>query len=197
MTALWLGTLLSHHFFPFQFLSLHILHVFSLVRMSMLPLSIIIVGVGGADFSAMQRLDGDEAALTDRTGRRAARDIVQVRLFDHLCIIVSRLTNVLNQFVPFRRFRSIQELAAETLKEIPAQMLSFMKANRIVPMQPRPPVVVIEDDNEPGVHAPLPSANAASAAAAPPDYHHAPAPASLPPANTNHAAPPAYAPPPF
>jgi hypothetical protein len=49
----------------------------AIVTASSLPLSIIIVGVGGADFSTMEFLDADRSALTSR-GIRATRDIVQV-----------------------------------------------------------------------------------------------------------------------
>lgn len=41
-----------------------------------LPISIIIVGVGDADFSGMRKLDGDQG-LTNSYGVRASRDIVQ------------------------------------------------------------------------------------------------------------------------
>lgn len=41
-----------------------------------IPLSIIIVGVGNADFTNMVRLDGDNGLFSSK-GRRAARDIVQ------------------------------------------------------------------------------------------------------------------------
>ncbi|VEL10067.1 unnamed protein product [Protopolystoma xenopodis] len=41
-----------------------------------MPLSIIIVGVGAADFEPMEELDGDDIRLTSR-GRAADRDIVQ------------------------------------------------------------------------------------------------------------------------
>jgi hypothetical protein len=41
------------------------------------PLSIIIVGVGGADFERMDELDSD-ARLLSAGGRTASRDIVQV-----------------------------------------------------------------------------------------------------------------------
>jgi len=41
-----------------------------------LPLSIIIVGVGNADFANMVTLDGDNG-LTDSKGHRCPRDIVQ------------------------------------------------------------------------------------------------------------------------
>ena len=51
--------------------------VAALVEASVLPLSVIIVGVGGEDFSAMEYLDGDGGRLRDAAGRSAARDIVQ------------------------------------------------------------------------------------------------------------------------
>lgn len=41
-----------------------------------LPLSIIIVGIGNANFDNMNRLDGD-SGLYGSKGQRAARDIVQ------------------------------------------------------------------------------------------------------------------------
>lgn len=57
----------------------------AIVAASRLPMSIIIVGVGGADFSAMEFLDSDERLLHSPTGDLASRDIVQ--------------------FVPFRNFQ--------------------------------------------------------------------------------------------
>lgn len=47
-----------------------------LVQAATLPLSIIIVGVGNADFGNMDRLDGD-GGLYGSNGARALRDIVQ------------------------------------------------------------------------------------------------------------------------
>jgi len=96
----------------------------AIVDASTLPLSIIIVGVGNADFDAMDELDGDTVRLTAPDGRMAARDIVQ--------------------FVPFRNFlkggmnsqSARLHLAKEVLAEIPEQFTSFMKANRIVPKPP-------------------------------------------------------------
>jgi len=96
----------------------------AIVDASNLPLSIIIVGVGNADFDAMDELDGDTVRLTAPDGRMAARDIVQ--------------------FVPFRNFlkggmnsqSARLHLAKEVLAEIPEQFTSFMKANRIVPKPP-------------------------------------------------------------
>ena len=86
----------------------------SVVRASGLPLSIIICGVGTADFSSMVALDGDGGML--RSGpSTASRDIVQ--------------------FVPFREFlaKGPVALAQETLKEVPGQFLQYMKQRSIVP----------------------------------------------------------------
>jgi hypothetical protein len=85
-----------------------------IVKASDLPLSIIIVGVGPADFTDMDRLDNDEAPLMFQ-GRKASRDIVQ--------------------FVAFRDFQSGDPaiLASKVLAEVPGQFTSYMRANRIKP----------------------------------------------------------------
>lgn len=62
----------------------------AIVNASRLPMSIIIVGVGGADFSTMEFLDGDDGRLRSPTGEVAVRDIVQ--------------------FVPFRKFQNVSIL---------------------------------------------------------------------------------------
>lgn len=96
----------------------------AIVNAASLPLSIIIVGVGDADFEAMNILDGDDVRLSSR-GRYAERDIVQ--------------------FVPMREFMgraganpaTIQAiLAKEVLEEIPDQFLSYMKSRNIKPKPP-------------------------------------------------------------
>src|SRR5690554_5121062 len=91
----------------------------ALVEASTLPLSVVIIGVGDADFSDMDRLDGDDGLLKNSRGESAARDIVQ--------------------FVPFRKFGPTRhsELAKEVLQEIPAQFLSYMAAMGV---RPNPPV---------------------------------------------------------
>ena len=48
-----------------------------LVELSHQPASVIIIGVGDADFSAMDILDGDGDILRDTKGNACARDIVQ------------------------------------------------------------------------------------------------------------------------
>ncbi|ELW48270.1 Copine-4 [Tupaia chinensis] len=57
----------------------------AIVHASHLPMSVIIVGVGNADFSDMQMLDGDDGILRSPKGEPVLRDIVQ--------------------FVPFRNFK--------------------------------------------------------------------------------------------
>ena len=78
-----------------------------IVDASYLPLSIIIIGVGNANFDAMDVLDGDGKVLRNSRGQPAARDIVQ--------------------FVPFKKFQSMgpAELSAEVLRELPKQVTDF------------------------------------------------------------------------
>ncbi|XP_077356410.1 copine-8 isoform X1 [Festucalex cinctus] len=98
----------------------------SIVNASCLPMSIIIVGVGPAEFDAMIELDGDEVRISSR-GRYAERDIVQ--------------------FVPFRDYidrtgnhiLSMARLAKDVLAEIPDQFLSYMRTRGIKPAPAPPP----------------------------------------------------------
>ena len=46
-----------------------------MIKMSYLPVSLIIVGIGSEDFEDMNSLDADTKVLTDSDGRQAARDI--------------------------------------------------------------------------------------------------------------------------
>uniref|UniRef100_A0A9J8CRM4 Copine-8 n=1 Tax=Cyprinus carpio carpio TaxID=630221 RepID=A0A9J8CRM4_CYPCA len=92
----------------------------SIVNASSLPMSIIIVGVGPAEFDEMIELDGDEVRISSR-GRFAERDIVQ--------------------FVPFRDYidprgnhiLSMARLAKDVLAEIPDQFLQYMRSRCIKP----------------------------------------------------------------
>lgn len=97
----------------------------SIVTASSLPMSIIIVGIGNAEFDAMEQLDSDDRMLSCN-GKFAERDIVQ--------------------FVPFRDFVggrygsnlavSQAYLAKEVLAEVPDQVTGYMRKNGI---KPRPP----------------------------------------------------------
>jgi len=72
-----------------------------IVRGSSLPLSIIIVGVGDADFTSMDILDADDEPLYSKKYKKyMSSDIVQ--------------------FVPFSEFKHDPSLLArETLEEVP------------------------------------------------------------------------------
>ncbi|XP_022735912.1 protein BONZAI 2-like isoform X4 [Durio zibethinus] len=87
----------------------------ALVKASDLPLSILIVGVGGADFKEMEILDADKGErLESSTGRVASRDIVQ--------------------FVPFRDVQSGEiSIVQALLAELPTQFLTYMRSRDIKP----------------------------------------------------------------
>ncbi|CAM6094097.1 unnamed protein product [Calypogeia fissa] len=85
----------------------------ALVHASHLPLSVLIIGVGGADFTEMETLDADKKRLATADGRLATRDIVQ--------------------FVPMRDVTKGSELARMLLAELPYQFLEYMTEHKIVP----------------------------------------------------------------
>lgn len=102
----------------------------SIVRASNLPMSIIIVGVGSADFSSMEALDCDDGKLRNTRGEFASRDIVQ--------------------FVPFLKFSGNPiALAAEVLKEVPNQLTQFMGFINYSPEIPVPRPFSIPVEVEP------------------------------------------------
>lgn len=91
----------------------------AIVEASRLPMSIIIVGVGSANFDNMNILDADDAPLR-ANGVTMSRDIVQ--------------------FVPFRDFQAGafggEALAEAVLAEVPDQFVSYMTQHSV---KPRPP----------------------------------------------------------
>uniref|UniRef100_A0A4W5RCK3 VWFA domain-containing protein n=1 Tax=Hucho hucho TaxID=62062 RepID=A0A4W5RCK3_9TELE len=98
----------------------------AIVNAAKLPMSIIIVGVGQAEFDAMVELDGDDIRISSR-GKLAERDIVQ--------------------FVPFRDYMdrtgnhvlSMARLVKDVLAEIPEQLILYMKSRGIKPCLLPPP----------------------------------------------------------
>lgn len=95
------------------------------VYLNIIKFFYLLVGVGDAEFDAMDELDSDDVRLTV-DGRYAERDIVQ--------------------FVPLNKFmsktgsfiKSQTDLAKEVLAEIPEQLTSFMKSRGIRPqIQPQ------------------------------------------------------------
>uniref|UniRef100_A0A803VW32 Copine 1 n=1 Tax=Ficedula albicollis TaxID=59894 RepID=A0A803VW32_FICAL len=103
----------------------------AIVNASKLPMSIIIVGVGEADFQAMEFLDGDSGVLKSVTGEPAARDIVQ--------------------FVPFRQFKNAPQeaLSQMVLAEVPKQLVSFYKWQGWPPLK-LPEVKALQIQASPG-----------------------------------------------
>lgn len=78
-------------------------------------MSIIIVGIGGADFDQMEQLDADDAPLfSNQSKSYAKRDIVQ--------------------FVPFRDCKNDpSKLAKQVLAEIPTQLTQYFMSKNIRP----------------------------------------------------------------
>uniref|UniRef100_A0A4W4F7X0 C2 domain-containing protein n=1 Tax=Electrophorus electricus TaxID=8005 RepID=A0A4W4F7X0_ELEEL len=93
----------------------------AIVAASHLPMSLIIVGVGRADFTDMEILDGDDGHLRSPSGQPAVRDIVQ--------------------FVPYRKFQnaSREALAQCVLAELPQQVVSYFRFKKLQPShEPNP-----------------------------------------------------------
>ncbi|CAJ1061231.1 copine-4 isoform X1 [Xyrichtys novacula] len=90
----------------------------AIVQASHLPMSVIIVGIGNADFSDMQMLDRDDGILRSLKGEPVLRDIVQ--------------------FVPFRNFKqaSPAALAKSVLAEVPNQVVDYYNMKGIKPKVP-------------------------------------------------------------
>ena len=90
----------------------------AIVDAGRIPLSIIIIGVGTADFSAMDTLDADDEPLVSRAGKKMERDLVQ--------------------FVPFNKYQNVHysQLATEVLDEVPRQLCEWAEMNGVRPSQP-------------------------------------------------------------
>ena len=86
----------------------------ALVEASFLPISVIIIGIGNADFTNMNILDADDVPLYDDNDRKASRDLVQ--------------------FVPFNKYKNDPiKLAEEVLEEIPRQIVEYYQHQNISP----------------------------------------------------------------
>lgn len=87
----------------------------AIVAAGRVNLSIIIVGVGSANFKDMDILDADDIPLVSRAGKKMERDLVQ--------------------FVPFEQFKNLHPtvLASQVLEEIPRQVTEWAELNDIHP----------------------------------------------------------------
>jgi hypothetical protein len=86
----------------------------ALVEASYYPLSVIIIGIGNANFTKMEELDADENPLISRKGIKRQRDLVQ--------------------FVPFNKYEGdINKLVYEVLEEIPRQVIEYYTLNYVYP----------------------------------------------------------------
>ncbi|KAF4524328.1 hypothetical protein B566_EDAN005386 [Ephemera danica] len=94
----------------------------AIVSASSLPISIVIVGIGNADFKNMVKLDADKIALNSEDGTRAKRDIVQFVSYQSLLNADKSTAKAL--------------LAKKMLEEIPTQLLSYMNLYDITPGSP-------------------------------------------------------------
>ena len=86
----------------------------ALVEGSFLPLSVIIVGIGDADFSKMVVLDGNEIPLVSSQNIKWLRDLVQ--------------------FIQYNKYKNNeQRLTKEILEEIPRQIVEYYTLNNYNP----------------------------------------------------------------
>ena len=86
----------------------------ALVEASFEPISIIIIGIGNADFKKMEILDGDDVPLVSSNGKKRMRDLVQ--------------------FVPFSKFKNdAKKLSEQVLEEIPNQIVDYYTSNNMTP----------------------------------------------------------------
>jgi hypothetical protein len=97
----------------------------AVISASSLPLSIIIVGVGSEDFTAMDDLDSDDELLS-HNGRTAQRDIVQF-------VEMQKFVSGRGSHVTWNK----EMLAREVLFEIPDQLVGYMKKKGFKPGEPQ------------------------------------------------------------
>jgi len=79
-----------------------------IIELSYYPCSVIIIGVGNANFEQMKELDGDDGVLRNLAGAAGLHDIVQ--------------------FVEFNQAIKHGNLGEKVLKEIPRQLCEYMEA---------------------------------------------------------------------
>lgn len=85
-----------------------------LIECNRLPISVIIVGIGGGEFHIMHQLDDDNMQMVDSKGQKTERDLVQ--------------------FVEFQKFSNNGvALAKQVLEQLPRQVSQYFQLNNISP----------------------------------------------------------------
>jgi hypothetical protein len=82
-----------------------------LVEASKLLISVIIVGIGNANFDNMMELNSNDNLLKDNKGNQCIRDIVQ--------------------FVKFNEYKSGEKLAQTVLEQIPDHIIDMKNLSKI------------------------------------------------------------------
>lgn len=97
----------------------------AILEASALPVSIIMVGVGGADFSVLRAMAGDKTSKVTfwDEGQRTERDILQFV--------------AMNDFPLDDSDKLMRQLQDKVLQKIPKQYLEYMQINKIAPKPPR------------------------------------------------------------
>ena len=109
----------------------------TLVRLSKQPISVVFLGVGDGDMSALQALDGDKARISSK-GEQADRDIVQ---FVHLnTFLTSGLVNPADFDGSTDAAEARLGIAKAVLAEIPRQVVEYTRRAGILPRVPEVPV---------------------------------------------------------
>jgi hypothetical protein len=89
----------------------------AIIRASDFPMSIIVIGVGGADFKEMEFLDPNKGEkLESSTGRVASRDMIQFAPMKDVqgsgvSTVQSLLAEIPGQFMTYMRTREIQTVS--------------------------------------------------------------------------------------
>ena len=133
----------------------------TIIRASWLPMSIIIVGVGGANFAAMNELDADEQRYSGHANCVLCSFHLSLSLTPRLQVGSEVAERDIVQFVPFREFAHVsyrhawslpivilcccppsiqappEMLASAVLAEVPQQLTEYMKKRGITPIAKR------------------------------------------------------------
>ena len=101
-----------------------------IIKSSYLPFSVIVIGVGNEDFTAMKELDADKTELIDKNGNKAERDIIQfVKFIDYVNdplklaeeVLMEIPTQIEQYYRVYKRFVGIKD--AEEMEEKERQKL--------------------------------------------------------------------------